>query len=184
MTSRRSRSDRNRRVAQAPEERRAAVRRVSAASEDEREPGTTADANADAENDTVEEADEAHSKDRRSGGVNAVLRLLGAGLLFAALPWRSLLALIVMPDFTRFAVRQIEVDGIRRVTREAILERAGIRTGQNVFSVDTDALGQKIITDRWYKRSKSNGVYRQRFGSVSSSEKPEHWRWWVTRCWW
>ena len=54
----------------------------------------------------------------------------------------------------RFAIRQIEVDGLRRVTREAILSGAGIRAGQNVFSIDTDAVGRKILVERWLQEVK------------------------------
>jgi cell division protein FtsQ len=54
----------------------------------------------------------------------------------------------------RFSVQRIDVDGLRRKTREAILESSHLTPGKNIFAVDTAAAESAILTDPWIREVK------------------------------
>jgi len=54
----------------------------------------------------------------------------------------------------RFSVRQIDVDGLRRKTRETVIELAQLNPGKNIFSVDTKAAERAILVDPWIREAK------------------------------
>jgi cell division protein FtsQ len=49
----------------------------------------------------------------------------------------------------RFAVKQIDVDGLRHKSRETVLELSPLRLGKNIFAVDTAAVEKAILVDPW-----------------------------------
>src|SRR5262245_11071394 len=49
----------------------------------------------------------------------------------------------------RFAVAKVEVAGNSRVTREAILARAGVVEGTNLFAVDLGAAERAVAREPW-----------------------------------
>jgi cell division protein FtsQ len=156
MTARRSPSDRgNRRIAQAPEERRAALRRFAPKPSDAETSEEKRGSEATDDDEGSVETQPVTPGRRRLGGLGALIRLVGAGILLGggtlAIAFGAYHYAQTSP---RFALRQIEVDGLRRVSRDNILARAGVRTGLNVFSIDTNAIGQKIIEDRWVQEVK------------------------------
>jgi cell division protein FtsQ len=55
---------------------------------------------------------------------------------------------------SRFAVRQIDVDGLRHKSREAVLVLGGLSPGKNIFSVDTAAAERAILVDPWFREVK------------------------------
>lgn len=174
MTSRRAPIDASRRNARSAEPRRNVSRRGSARGSSDGTEGTEDDnRRAGAGVDWDEPAEHAPEVDvlegppaaqrpghrvptdrRRSGaggsGWRATLRLIGAGLLIGGVTVLAAYgAFKYAKTSPRFSVRQIEVEGLRRVGREALLEKSGVRVGQNVFSVDTDSIGKKVLADRW-----------------------------------
>ena len=44
----------------------------------------------------------------------------------------------------RFAVRDIQLQGLKRLTKQEVLEVAGVRVGQNIFSVDEVEASQRV----------------------------------------
>jgi cell division protein FtsQ len=160
MNVRRSRSDRsNRRVAKAPSERRAGARRATVPFEENTdENAETATATSDDVDNDVRRNDEAEwtsNRTTQSYSLNALFRILGAGLLFFGVTVAVAFgAYRYSQTSPRFSVRFVEIDGLRRVTRESILERTGLQTGRNIFSIDTDSLSRAIISDRWVQEVK------------------------------
>jgi cell division protein FtsQ len=51
----------------------------------------------------------------------------------------------------RFSVRQIDIDGLRRKTREEVLSLGHLNAGTNVFAVDTAAVERAILTEPWIR---------------------------------
>lgn len=54
----------------------------------------------------------------------------------------------------RFAIERLEVIGARRLTTEAVSRKAGVRAGQNIFSLDLARAEAKLIEDPWVKKAK------------------------------
>lgn len=51
----------------------------------------------------------------------------------------------------RFAVKQIDVDGLRRRTREKVIDLGRLTPGSNIFSVDTAEVERAILADPWIR---------------------------------
>lgn len=80
--------------------------------------------------------------------------LLGVALVVAAsglVAWSAHRYALSSP---RFAIRQIEVKGVKRKTDEQIAQVAGVKRGDNVFAVDTNKVEQKLLADPWIKQVK------------------------------
>lgn len=54
----------------------------------------------------------------------------------------------------RFSVRQIDVQGLRRKSRDAIVELSQLGLDRNIFSVDTAQVEQRILRDPWIREVK------------------------------
>lgn len=81
---------------------------------------------------------------------------LSAGVLLVvlasvAVAWGARRYALTTP---RFSIRQIDVRGNRRLTAEKIESLAGVRAGENIFSVDTDAAEQRVLADPWIQQVK------------------------------
>jgi cell division protein FtsQ len=51
----------------------------------------------------------------------------------------------------RFSLEQVVVEGQKTRTKDGLLERAGIKMGQNVFSIDLDSAKNKMLGDPYVK---------------------------------
>lgn len=54
----------------------------------------------------------------------------------------------------RFAITKLEVEGIRRLSREDVLGAAGVRLGENVFGFDTVAAETKLNASPWVQSAR------------------------------
>ncbi|HSC89111.1 MAG TPA: FtsQ-type POTRA domain-containing protein [Polyangiaceae bacterium] len=54
----------------------------------------------------------------------------------------------------RFAIREVVVDGIRRLTRDQVLEGSGVRSGENVFLLDSDQAEAAILKNPWIETAR------------------------------
>lgn len=169
MTIRRSHSDGNRRVVVAKEEPKGAVRpsrrkRGQTKGEDAEAPSLEDSRDELDGNDGASQETAAHERAnqrmpvasalggaRRSAqGLVGFLRLLGAALLLCGVTASAFYGVYhYAHNSPRFAVRQIVIDGLSRVSHASVLERSGIRTGQNVFAANTDEVGRRILADQW-----------------------------------
>ena len=80
------------------------------------------------------------------------LRTLAGFVLVAtvslAVAWGSRRYLMTSP---RFSLEQVVMTGQKTRTKDALLARAGIKMGQNVFSIDLDAAKNKMLGDPYVK---------------------------------
>ncbi|MGC4063367.1 MAG: FtsQ-type POTRA domain-containing protein [Polyangiaceae bacterium] len=103
----------------------------------------------------IRSAGDALSRKAPTRTVAGLLRLLLAGLMLGGITIASVFgAYRYATTSPRFSVRNIEIDGLRRLTKDAVLERTGIRMGQNVFSVDTEVVSQRLFSERWVQGAK------------------------------
>lgn len=100
-------------------------------------------------------ADPPHPDPPEAGRAHPVLGPLRAIVGFAlvaavslAVAWGSRRYLMTSP---RFSLEQVVMSGQKTRTKDALLARAGIKMGQNVFSVDLDAARNKILGDPYVK---------------------------------
>lgn len=75
--------------------------------------------------------------------VSGVLIVLAASVGVA---WGARRYLVTSP---RFAVRTVEVDGMRRRSPAEVAKAAGVEVGKNVFALDLDAARAAVLTDPW-----------------------------------
>ncbi len=54
----------------------------------------------------------------------------------------------------RFAIQRIDLRGGRRIDEGSIAGLAGIKAGQNIFALDTDAAERRLLADPWVKEVK------------------------------
>jgi cell division protein FtsQ len=54
-----------------------------------------------------------------------------------------------MTTSPRFAIKNVQVDGAARKSPQEVADLAGLRLGENVFSVDLDAARRRIEADPW-----------------------------------
>jgi len=85
---------------------------------------------------------------RRSWLVAFNLLWTGAviGLSTAGVAWGAYRYALTSP---RFAVREFQIEGTRRLSDSNVLAEAGLRVGQNVFAVDTAAAERRLLDDPW-----------------------------------
>ncbi len=86
-----------------------------------------------------------------SAGLRVVWGALLVGVCAAAVGWSAHYYALRSP---RFALRQTVVEGTHRISEATLLERAGVRLGQNIFSIDTQRLEQRLIVDPWIRTVK------------------------------
>ncbi len=67
-----------------------------------------------------------------------------------AVAWGSRRYLTTSP---RFSLEQVTMSGQKTRTKDALLARAGIKMGQNVFSIDLDAARTKMLGDPYVKNA-------------------------------
>jgi len=48
-----------------------------------------------------------------------------------------------------FAVEEIDISGNRRVSREEVLKRTGLKPGQNIFALDVRGMGRRLADSPW-----------------------------------
>jgi cell division protein FtsQ len=90
-----------------------------------------------------------------SQGWQAVGRVILMGLLLGGVSAAAVLGTYRFAQTSpRFAVRQIDIDGLRRKNREAILDLSHVTLGKNIFSVDTKAVEGAILVDSWIREVK------------------------------
>jgi len=81
-----------------------------------------------------------------------VLRAVSGFVLVAAVSvavaWGSRRYLMTSP---RFSLERVVMSGQRTRTKDALLARAGIKMGENVFSIDLDAARNKMLGDPYVK---------------------------------
>ncbi|HEY1958419.1 MAG TPA: FtsQ-type POTRA domain-containing protein [Polyangiaceae bacterium] len=82
------------------------------------------------------------------------LRTVGGFVLVAsvslAVAWGSRRYLMTS---ARFSLEQVVMSGQKTRTKDALLARAGIKMGQNVFSIDLDAARNKMLGDPYVKNA-------------------------------
>jgi cell division protein FtsQ len=103
----------------------------------------------------IRPSDDEFAKRAPIQGIAGLLRLILAGLMLGGITIAAVFgAYRYATTSPRFSVRSLEVDGLRRLSKDAVLERAGIRMGQNVFSVDTDLVAERLFSERWIQGAK------------------------------
>jgi cell division protein FtsQ len=91
----------------------------------------------------------------RTDGIKAVGRVILMGLLLGGASAAAVLGTYRFAQTSpRFSVRQIDIDGLRRKNREAVLSLCHLAPGKNIFSVDTEAVEQAILGDPWVREVK------------------------------
>jgi cell division protein FtsQ len=91
----------------------------------------------------------------RGSATNTIGRVILAGLILGGMSAAAVLGTYQFAQTSpRFAVRQVDVDGLRRKSREAILELSQLPVGKNIFSVDTAAVERAILVDPWIRTVK------------------------------
>ncbi len=68
----------------------------------------------------------------------------------------------------RFAIRELRLEGEKRLTPERIRKIAGIELGQNLFSFDTHAAEERLLADPWLSAAR---VVRELPGTLRVSVK-------------
>lgn len=68
------------------------------------------------------------------------------GLSTAGVAWGAYRYALTSP---RFAVREFQIEGTRRLSEQNLLAEAGLKVGQNVFAVDTGAAERRLLADPW-----------------------------------
>jgi cell division protein FtsQ len=93
------------------------------------------------------------SKQRSPGAVvRTVGRVIVTGLVLGGMSAAAVLGTYRFAQTSpRFSVRQIDVDGLRRRTRESILQLSRLTAGTNIFAVDTAAAERAILLDPWIR---------------------------------
>jgi cell division protein FtsQ len=69
----------------------------------------------------------------------------------AAVAWGAHRYALTSP---RFSIRKLDVSGAKRKSEEQITRLGGVKLGDNVFAVDTNAVEQKLLTDPWIRQVK------------------------------
>lgn len=88
----------------------------------------------------------------RRDGWRAVGRIVLTGLLLGGAGAAAVLGTYRFSQTSpRFSVRQIDVDGLRRRTRESVLALGQLTPGKNIFAVDAAATEQAILKDPWIR---------------------------------
>lgn len=91
----------------------------------------------------------------RRGLLKAIGRVAALGLVLGGTSAAAVLGTYHFARTSpRFALRQIDVEGIRRKTREAIIEVAQLGLDRNIFSIETAHVEQKLLRDPWIKEVK------------------------------
>ncbi|MEM1348425.1 MAG: FtsQ-type POTRA domain-containing protein [Myxococcota bacterium] len=86
-------------------------------------------------------------------GAGRVLTAVCAVGIALGVPLASLKVYTYVVSSERFAVRAIEIQGVQLADRAALLERAHIAPGINVFDVDEQAAARAIEADPWIARA-------------------------------
>jgi cell division protein FtsQ len=90
--------------------------------------------------------------------VLVVLRVVGKVVLAlaitAAILWGGRLAVRHVMASPRFAVREIQVTLAAHVTRDEVLELAGVDEGDRLLAIDTDPVAAKIAAHPWVKSAR------------------------------
>jgi cell division protein FtsQ len=84
-------------------------------------------------------------------GVKLSAGVLVVVLASVAVAWGARRYALTTP---RFSIRQIDVRGNRRLTAEQVEELAGVRAGENIFALDTDAAERRVLADPWVQEVK------------------------------
>ena len=87
--------------------------------------------------------------DRIKQGLWLLVRLALASALAAGLVSGSRLVEHYLHASPKFAIEQIEVQGNQRLTRDVIIEAAGLKVGQNVFDVSPDEVKRRLLELPW-----------------------------------
>ncbi|MBU2489157.1 MAG: FtsQ-type POTRA domain-containing protein [Proteobacteria bacterium] len=99
-------------------------------------------------------------KARPKGGVNLLSVLkwttacTGVFLIFAGLAYSFLWVYDLAVETPAFAAKTLEVKGNAHVSREEILEKAGVAEGVNVLSVSLTAARERLLSDPWIAGAK------------------------------
>lgn len=102
----------------------------------------------------VQESDRHRTRPRRDG-IRAIGRVVVTGLLLGGVSAAAVLGTYRFAQTSpRFSVRQIDVDGLRRKTRETVLELSHLSLGKNIFSVETERVERAILVDPWIREVK------------------------------
>lgn len=91
----------------------------------------------------------------RRGLLKAIGRIAALGLVLGGVSASAVLGTYHFARTSpRFALRQIDVEGLRRKSREAVLEVAQLGLERNIFSIETVQVEQRILRDPWIKEAK------------------------------
>ena len=77
------------------------------------------------------------------------LKLLAALVVLAGVAWAGEQGVRHVIASPRFAVREIRVGPTEHVTREQLLELAGVAPGDRLLSIDTDAVAARVASHPW-----------------------------------
>jgi cell division protein FtsQ len=81
-----------------------------------------------------------------------LLRVLGVGALAGVLGGAGYGASYFLLHSPHFAVRSVRISPTAHVSTEALLERAGVPLGSNLFRVDLAQVQRKLAEEPWIKR--------------------------------
>jgi cell division protein FtsQ len=79
---------------------------------------------------------------------------LGAGLILATVLGISWGIYRYAKTTPRFAVKDIEIEGTRRLSREDILATSGIKAGENLFSLNLERAQKALVKSPWIERAR------------------------------
>ncbi|HEY5960719.1 MAG TPA: FtsQ-type POTRA domain-containing protein, partial [Polyangiaceae bacterium] len=92
---------------------------------------------------------------RRGSTVKAVLHVVVVGLMLGGVSAGTVLGTYQFAKTSpRFALRQVDVNGIRHRSRDSIVSASQLSVGKNIFSIDTDAAERAILSDPWIREVK------------------------------
>jgi cell division protein FtsQ len=72
---------------------------------------------------------------------------------FAGLCWAAYEAIFYLRTAPRFEVQKLSVSGLKRVTENEVLARAGFEIGTNVFSADLDEIRARVEELEWVRHA-------------------------------
>jgi cell division protein FtsQ len=88
----------------------------------------------------------------RGAAIMTVGRVIVTGLILGGMSAAAVLGTYRYAQTSpRFSVRQIDIDGLRRRSRESVMQLSRLTTGTNIFSVDTAAAERAILMDPWIR---------------------------------
>jgi len=84
----------------------------------------------------------------------ALLGVLAATSLASGLGWAAWRGYRHLTQAERFAVRQLEFNGLSRASQRELVEQAGLVAGANILSLDLEAAGRAMASCPWVREAR------------------------------